>query len=74
MPAPRKIRNRSKAFDKNIDKRGNVPLGKFIPPEEEEKKKPPMGLIIMFCFLVFGSALVPLLRLFFAAPAIPKSE
>jgi len=62
MPAPRNIRNRQKKFDGNINKRGHVPIGKAA----EHTDDPPIskGLIAFFMFVVIGSSIVQILRMF----------
>jgi len=62
MPAPRNIRNRNEKFGKNVTKRGNVPKGKVVN-EDDEKKISPV-LIGVFMFLVVGSSLVQIMKLF----------
>lgn len=71
QPAPRNIRNRSKKFDKNIGKRGAVSKK---PVDEEEEKKLNPYLLAMFVFLVCGSSLVSVLRLFTVKSGVPKDE
>ena len=70
--APRSIRNRSSKFAANISKRGKVPAKKSTDEEEERKLNPYM--VGMFMFLVFGSSLVQVMKLFQSKPAIPKDE
>ena len=62
QPAPRNIRNRQKKFDGNINKRGQVPIGKAA----EHTDDPPIskGLIAFFMFVVIGSSIVQILRMF----------
>ncbi|KAL7428484.1 hypothetical protein ACHAXH_006267 [Discostella pseudostelligera] len=62
MPAPRSLRNRSNKFDKNINKRGHVPIGKAA----EHVDDPPISktLIFFFMFVVVGSSIVQVLRMF----------
>ena len=62
QPAPRSIRNRQKKFDENINKRGQVPIGKAA----EHTDDPPIskGLIAFFMFVVIGSSIVQILRMF----------
>ena len=62
QPAPRNIRNRQKKFDGNINKRGHVPIGKAA----EHTDDPPIskGLIAFFMFVVIGSSIVQILRMF----------
>jgi len=63
MPAPRSIRNRSKKFDKNITKRGNVDPGK-VTEREEEGPRMSSTLIAFFLILVVGSSLVQIFNMF----------
>lgn len=58
---PRKIRARSDNYAKNVNKRGNVPIGKAA--EHEKEVPPPKHLVILFFVLVVGSFLVQLLNL-----------
>jgi hypothetical protein len=62
QPAPRNIRNRQKKFDGNINKRGHVPIGKA----GEHADDPPISksLIAFFMFVVIGSSIVQILRMF----------
>ena len=62
QPAPRNIRNRQKKFDGNINKRGNVSVGKA----GEHVDDPPISksLIAFFVFVVVGSSIVQILRMF----------
>jgi hypothetical protein len=62
QPAPRNIRNRQKKFDGNINKRGNVSIGKA----GEHVDDPPISksLIAFFVFVVVGSSIVQILRMF----------
>jgi len=62
-PAPRNIRNRSDKYASNVTKRGNVPVGKAVKHEEESRRINPY-LIAMFLFLVVGSSIVQILRMF----------
>jgi hypothetical protein len=62
-PAPRNIRSRSDKYANNVTKRGNVPVGRAVKHEEESRKINPM-LIVMFLFLVIGSSIVSVLRIF----------
>ncbi|CAB9503231.1 expressed unknown protein [Seminavis robusta] len=66
MPAPRAIRNRNKQFDKNITKRGNVPIGKAADHEDEFPVS--KALIIFFLIVVVGSSLTQVFNLFQRAP------
>jgi hypothetical protein len=63
---PRSIRKRNTKFDDNVNKRGNVPLGKV----ENKKDEFPVSksLIALFFFLVVGSSVVSVLNLFGRAP------
>lgn len=61
-PLPRQIRNRNTKFDKNITKRGNVPVGKAADHEDEYPVS--KTLIAFFLFLIVGSSLVQVLNLF----------
>jgi len=63
MPAPRSIRNRSKKFDKNITKRGNVDPGK-VTEREEDGPRISSTLIMFFLVLVVGSSLVQIFNMF----------
>lgn len=63
QPLPRKIQNKNSKFDKNIDKRGKVPIGKAA--ERNEDHPPNQTLIIFFFVIVVGSSLVQILNLFF---------
>lgn len=62
QPAPRAIRNRNQKFDSNVTKRGHVPVGKA----GEHVDDPPLskGLIAFFVFVVVGSSIVQVLRMF----------
>lgn len=72
MPAPRKIRNRSSKFDKNITKRGNVPAKKSTDEDDVRKLNP--WMVGMLVFLVVGSSLFQVFRMFQKKPAIPNEE
>jgi len=63
MPLPRNIRNRSKKFDSNITKRGNVDPGKVAEREEDGPRVSPT-LIAFFVFIVVGSSIVQVFNLF----------
>ena len=62
QPAPRTIRNRNAKFGENINKRGHVPIGKA----GEHTDDPPISksLIAFFLFVVVGSSIVQVLRMF----------
>jgi hypothetical protein len=62
QPLPRKIASKNQKFDKNITKRGNVPVGKAAGREDEFPVS--KALIAMFMFLVLGSSIVQVLNLF----------
>ncbi|KAL7572053.1 hypothetical protein ACA910_001703 [Epithemia clementina (nom. ined.)] len=62
MTIPRNIRNRNNKFDKNITKRGNVPVGKAADHEEDSPVS--KTLIAFFLFVVVGSSVVQILNLF----------
>eukprot|EP00984_Skeletonema_dohrnii_P004086 scaffold1417_cov114-Skeletonema_dohrnii-CCMP3373.AAC.3 len=62
QPAPRNIRNRQKKFDANINKRGQVPMGKAA--EHTDDPAISKGLIAFFMFVVIGSSIVQILRMF----------
>ncbi len=62
QPAPRNIRNRQKKFDGNINKRGHVPIGKAA--EHTDDPSISKGLIAFFMFVVIGSSIVQILRMF----------
>lgn len=61
-PLPRNIRNRNSKFDKNITKRGQVPVGKAA--EREDESNVPKALILFFLVVVVGSSLVQVFNLF----------
>jgi hypothetical protein len=62
QPLPRKIANKNSKFDKNINKRGNVPIGKAA--ERTEEYPVSKGLIAFVLILVVGSSLVQVFNLF----------
>jgi hypothetical protein len=62
QPLPRNIRNRNDKFDKNINKRGNVSIGKAA--EHEDEFPVSKVLIAFFMVVVIGSSLVQVLNLF----------
>ena len=70
QPLPRSIRNRNQKFDKNITKRGNVPVGKA--GEHEDDYPVSKGLIAFFLFLIVGSSVVQVLNLFRKGPALEE--
>ena len=70
QPLPRQIRNRNQKFDKNITKRGNVPIGKAA--EREDDYPVSKGLIAFFLFLIVGSSVVQVLNLFRKGPALEE--
>jgi hypothetical protein len=70
--APRTIRGRSNQFEKNIEKRGNVALGKAEKRTEERPIS--KTLIIFFLVVVVGSSLVQVFNLFGKSPAKPPSD
>ena len=61
-PVPRSLRNRNEKFDKNITKRGNVPVGK----SSERRDEFPTSKILIgfFLIVVVGSSLVQILNMF----------
>ena len=74
QPLPRNIRNRNSKFDKNITKRGQVPVGKAGGQEHESHV--PKTLIFFFLVVVVGSSLVQVFNLFSVdgGPPPPFSE
>lgn len=70
QPAPRSIRNRNVKFGENINKRGHVPIGKA----GEHVDDPPLStsLIAFFMFVVVGSSIVQVLRMF--QTSVPNFE
>ena len=72
QPLPRNIRNRSNKFDKNVTKRGNVPVGKAADHEDDSPAS--KGLIFFFLFVVVGSSLVQIFNLFGSAPAALQGD
>ena len=58
---PRKLRQRNDKYAKNIDKRGNVPIGKAS--QHDKEIEPPKHLVIIFFVLVVGSFFVQMFRL-----------
>ncbi|KAL9181993.1 hypothetical protein ACHAXT_012336 [Thalassiosira profunda] len=70
MPAPRAIRNRNAKFGENIKKRGHVPIGKA--GEHQDEAPLSKGLIAFFVFVVVGSSIVQVLRMF--QTSVPNFE
>jgi Ribosome associated membrane protein RAMP4 len=72
QPVPRTIANKNKKFDKNITKRGNVPIGKAA----ERKDDYPVSkwLIAFFLIVVVGSSVVQILNMFSVARPPPLKE
>lgn len=68
QPLPRNIRKRTDKFDGNINKRGNVPVGKIAERKDDNYVSP--ILIVIFLVLVVGSSLVQVLNLFGRAPKL----
>jgi hypothetical protein len=62
QPLPRNIRSRNDKFDKNVTKRGNVPIGKAA--EHSEDPSVSKTLIIFFFVVVVGSSVVQIFNLF----------
>jgi Ribosome associated membrane protein RAMP4 len=60
---PRSIRNKNQKFDKNVTKRGNVPIGKAAERDEDHYPVS-KGLIAFFLFVIVGSSVVQVLNLF----------
>jgi Ribosome associated membrane protein RAMP4 len=60
---PRNIRNRNEKFDKNVTKRGNVPIGKAAERDEDHYPVS-KALIAFFLFVIVGSSVVQVLNLF----------
>ncbi|TFJ88647.1 hypothetical protein NSK_000216 [Nannochloropsis salina CCMP1776] len=60
MATSRATRLRSEKFDKNVTKRGNVPVGKAAKREEA----PPVSPVLLgfFVFVVVGSAFFQIIR------------
>lgn len=58
---PRNIRNRSDKFDKNITKRGQVP----VKTKDENELPVSKWLIGFFIVVVVGSSVVEILNLFY---------
>jgi len=69
QPLPRNIRNRNNKFDKNITKRGAVPVGKAA--ERTEESHVPKALIFFFLFVVVGSSLVQVFNMFSSGEGPP---
>jgi len=68
MGAPRQIRQRSDLYAKNVDKRGNVPIGKADSRDNE--KVVSRGLIAFFFVVLVGSSVVQIYNLFRSKPAL----
>ena len=68
QPLPRSIRNRNQKFDKNVTKRGKVPIGKAA--EHEDEFPVSKVLIGFFLFVVLGSSLVQFFNIFSKAPVV----
>jgi hypothetical protein len=66
---PRNIRNRNQKFDKNITKRGNVPIGKAA--ERQNDFPVSKVLIAFFLIVVLGSSIVQILNMFVNKPPPP---
>jgi Ribosome associated membrane protein RAMP4 len=69
QPAPRAIANKTKKFDKNITKRGNVPIGKAA--ERQDEFPVSKTLIAFFLIVVVGSSVVQILNMFTTAKPPP---
>jgi hypothetical protein len=69
QPLPRNIRNRNQTFDKNITKRGNVPLGKAA--EHKDESNISQKLIIFILVIIVGSTLAQVFNLFGSASKPP---
>jgi len=63
---PRNIRNRASKFDKNVTKRGNVPIGKAA--EHEDEYPVSKTLIAFLLFVMVGSSLVQIFNMFKSDP------
>ena len=74
QPAPRSIRNRSKKFDQNITKRGNVHPGKVAEREEDSGPRISPTLIIFFLVIVVGSSLVQVFNMFLGGGGKPPVD
>ncbi|GAB5031664.1 Hypothetical protein NocV09_00602170 [Nannochloropsis oceanica] len=60
MATSRATRLRSEKFDKNVTKRGNVPVGKAAKREEAAPVSP--LLLGFFIFVVVGSAIFSIIQ------------
>jgi Ribosome associated membrane protein RAMP4 len=69
QPAPRAIANKTKKFEKNITKRGNVPIGKAA--ERQDEFPVSKTLIAFFLIVVVGSSVVQILNMFTTAKPPP---
>eukprot|EP00544_Gedaniella_sp_CCMP2646_P014195 CAMPEP_0202484508 /NCGR_PEP_ID=MMETSP1361-20130828/3580_1 /ASSEMBLY_ACC=CAM_ASM_000849 /TAXON_ID=210615 /ORGANISM="Staurosira complex sp., Strain CCMP2646" /LENGTH=73 /DNA_ID=CAMNT_0049113177 /DNA_START=83 /DNA_END=304 /DNA_ORIENTATION=- len=72
MALPRNIRNRASKFDKNVTKRGNVPIGKAA--EHEDEFPVSKALIAFLLFVMVGSSLVQIFNMFKTAPIALNPE
>eukprot|EP00804_Cyclotella_cryptica_P018494 CCRYP_004320-RA/>CCRYP_004320-RA protein AED:0.19 eAED:0.19 QI:109/1/1/1/0/0.5/2/151/72 len=72
MPAPRSIRNRNQKFYENINKRGHVPIGKASEHTDESHLS--KGLVAFFLFVVVGSSIFEVLRMFSSVPDLSEKE
>jgi hypothetical protein len=72
QPLPRNIRNRNQKFDKNITKRGHVPVGKAA--ERQDEFPVSQTLILFFLVVVVGSSLVQVFNLFGGSASKPPVE
>lgn len=62
QPIPRSLRKRTEQFDKNITKRGNVPVGKAALRQDDF---PASKILIAFILIVVvGSSVVQILNMF----------
>jgi len=69
QPPPRSLRNKSAKFDKNITKRGNVPIGKAA--ERDDDFPVSKGLIAFFMVVVIGSSVVQIFNMFITSKPPP---
>ncbi|KAL3766855.1 hypothetical protein ACHAWO_002293 [Cyclotella atomus] len=72
MPAPRSIRNRNQKFDGNINKRGHVPIGKAA--EHTDDPHLSKALVGFFLFVVVGSSIFEVFRMFQSAPGLAAEK
>mmetsp|Transcript_22020 Transcript_22020/g.28329 ORF Transcript_22020/g.28329 Transcript_22020/m.28329 type:complete len:96 (+) Transcript_22020:261-548(+) len=61
MGQPRKLRQRNEKYAKNVNKRGNVSVGKAA--QHDKEIEPPKHLVIIFFILVVGSIFVQVYRM-----------